>query len=75
MDVRDWNSQALRSQISIIEQDIFSTAGQSPKISPAKSSATIEEIIEAAKKAQAHAEFLHQQPRKVATRPLSASAG
>ncbi|MBK8136592.1 MAG: ABC transporter ATP-binding protein [Chloroflexi bacterium] len=58
VDVRDWNLQALRSQISIIEQDIFLYSRTiAENIAFGQPSATMEEIIEAAKKAQAH-EFI-----------------
>ncbi len=54
-DVRDWNLQALRSQISIIEQDIFLFSRSiADNIAFGTESATREEIIEAAKMAQAH---------------------
>ena len=55
VDVRDWNLAALREQISIIEQDIFlfsRTIAQN--IAFGKSDATHEEIVAAAKAAQAH---------------------
>ncbi len=55
IDVRDWNLTALRRNISIIEQDIFlfsSTIAEN--ISFGKPDATKDEIIQAAKSAQAH---------------------
>ena len=55
VDVRDWNLAALRSQISIIEQDIFlfsRTLGDN--IAFGKPGATKEEIIAASMAAQAH---------------------
>lgn len=55
VDVRDWALESLRSQISIIEQDIFlfsRTVAQN--IAFGDDSATQEEIEAAAKKAQAH---------------------
>lgn len=58
VDVRDWDLEILRQQISIIEQDIFlfsQTIAQN--IAFGKPEATREEIIEAAKNAQAH-EFI-----------------
>ncbi|MCC6615837.1 MAG: ABC transporter ATP-binding protein [Anaerolineae bacterium] len=55
VDVRDWNLSALRSQISIIEQDIFLfSRSVADNIAFGNPDATREEIIEAAKKAQAH---------------------
>lgn len=55
VDVRDWNLARLRSQISIIEQDIF-LFGRSiaDNIRFGKPEATQEEVEEAARKAQAH---------------------
>src|SRR5690606_18404383 len=62
VDVREWNMQALRSQISIIEQDIFLFSRTiAENIAFGKPDATREEIIEAAKKAQAH-EFIMSFP-------------
>ncbi|MGD1995154.1 MAG: ABC transporter ATP-binding protein [Anaerolineae bacterium] len=55
VDVRDWNLEALRSQISVIEQDIFlfsRTIGEN--ISFGCREATPEEIEAAARAAQAH---------------------
>lgn len=55
VDVRDWDIQSLRSQISVIEQDIFlfsRTIAQN--IAFGSDSANQEEIILAAKNAQAH---------------------
>jgi ATP-binding cassette subfamily B protein len=55
VDVRDWNLASLRSQISIIEQDIFlfsRTLGDN--IAFGKPGATKEEIIAASLAAQAH---------------------
>lgn len=55
VDVRDWSLEALRSQISVIEQDIFlfsRTIAQN--IAFGEDHATQEEIEAAAKKAQAH---------------------
>lgn len=55
MDVRDWNLAALRSQISIIEQDIFLfSRSLSDNIAFGKPEATKEEIISASIAAQAH---------------------
>jgi len=58
VDVRDWNLAALRRNISIIEQDIFlfsSTIAEN--IAFSRPEASREEIIQAAKSAQAH-EFI-----------------
>jgi ATP-binding cassette subfamily B protein len=58
VDVRDWNLEALRRQISIIEQDIFMFSRTvAENIAFGKPDATPEEIEEAAKAAQAH-EFI-----------------
>ncbi len=58
VDVRDWNMEALRRQISIIEQDIFLFSRTiAENIAFGKPDATMEEIIAAAKAAQAH-EFI-----------------
>jgi ATP-binding cassette subfamily B protein len=57
-DVRDWNLAALREQISIIEQDIFLFSNSiEENIAFGKQDATREEIVKAAKAAQAH-EFI-----------------
>ncbi len=55
VDVRDWNLEALRRQISIIEQDIFLFSRTiRENIAFGRPDATMEEIIAAAKAAQAH---------------------
>ncbi len=55
MDVRSWNLEALRRQISIIEQDIFLfSRSLAENIAFGKPGATQKEIEEAAKAAQAH---------------------
>lgn len=55
VDVRQWDLAKLRSQISIIEQDIFLfTRSIADNIAFGRTDATREEIIEAAKSAQAH---------------------
>jgi ATP-binding cassette, subfamily B, bacterial len=55
VDVRDWDLESLRSQISIIEQDIFLFSRTiAENIAFGDQSATQEQIIDAAKKAQAH---------------------
>lgn len=58
VDVKDWNLEALRKNISIIEQDVFLFSRSiAENISFGKPGASTEEIIEAAKAAQAH-EFI-----------------
>lgn len=62
VDVRDWSLESLRSQISVIEQDIFlfsRSIGQN--IAFGDENATTGEIQEAAEKAQAH-EFISELP-------------
>ncbi len=55
VDVRDWNLEALRSQISVIEQDIFLFSRTiAENIAFGKPDATQEQIEAAAKSAQAH---------------------
>jgi ATP-binding cassette subfamily B protein len=55
VDVRDWNLEALRQQISIIEQDLFLFSRTvAENIAFGKPDATQEEIEEAAQAAQAH---------------------
>jgi len=58
VDVKDWNLEALRKQISIIEQDIFLFSNSvSENIAFGKPDATPKEIERAARSAQAH-EFI-----------------
>ena len=55
VDVRDWNLQALRSQISIIEQDIFLfSRSVADNIAFGRDEVDMDAIIESAKAAQAH---------------------
>ncbi len=55
VDVRDWNLASLRSQISIIEQDIFLFSRTiADNIRFGRPDASMEEVEDAAKKAQAH---------------------
>jgi ATP-binding cassette subfamily B protein len=55
IDVREWDLESLRSQISIIEQDIFLFSRTiAENIAFGNQSATREQIEDAAKKAQAH---------------------
>jgi ATP-binding cassette subfamily B protein len=59
-DVRDWNLEALRRQISIIEQDIFLFSRTiAENIAFGKPGATQAEIVAAAQAAQAHG-FIEQ---------------
>ncbi len=58
VDVHEWNLASLRQQISIIEQDIFLFSNSiAENIAFGKPDATQEEIVTAAKSAQAH-EFI-----------------
>jgi len=58
VDVRDWYLEALRNQISIIEQDVFLFSRSiAENIAFGKQDATMDKIIEAAQEAQAH-EFI-----------------
>lgn len=55
IDVRDWYLESLRNQISIIEQDVFLFSRSiADNIAFGKPDASKEEIIHAAKEAQAH---------------------
>ncbi len=55
IDVRDWNLESLRSQISIIEQEIFLFSRSiAENIAFGRPDATREEIEAAARRAQAH---------------------
>ncbi len=55
VDVRDWNLEALRRQISIIEQDVFLFSRSiAENIAFGNPAATREQIIAAAQAAQAH---------------------
>ncbi len=55
VDVKDWNLESLRKQISIIEQDIFLFSNSvADNIAFGKPNATREEIEKAARSAQAH---------------------
>ena len=60
VDVRDWNLASLRSQISIIEQDVFLfSRSVAENIAFGKPGANMDEIISASKSAQAD-EFINQ---------------
>ena len=62
VDVADWKLDSLRSQISIIEQDIFLFSRTiAENIAFGNHEATREEIVEAAEAAQAH-EFIQTLP-------------
>ncbi len=62
VDVRDWNLQALRSQISIIEQDIFLfSRSVAENIAFGRDDVDLGSIVESAKAAQAH-EFISAFP-------------
>ncbi|MBI1278064.1 MAG: ATP-binding cassette domain-containing protein [Anaerolineaceae bacterium] len=62
VDVRDWNLASLRSQISIIEQDIFLFSRSiTDNIRFGKQAATQEDVEAVAQKAQAH-EFITSFP-------------
>jgi ATP-binding cassette subfamily B protein len=63
VDTHDWNLAALRSQISVIEQDIFLFSRTiADNIAFGKPDATQEQIEDAARKAQAH-EFIMSFPQ------------
>ncbi|MEJ2149477.1 MAG: ABC transporter ATP-binding protein [Chloroflexota bacterium] len=63
LDVREWNLAALRSQISIIEQEIFLfSRSVSENIAFGRPGASQEQIEEAARLAQAH-EFIMEMPQ------------
>jgi len=62
VDVRDWNLQALRSQISIIEQDVFLfSRSVAENIAFGRDALDMGSIVESAKAAQAH-EFISAFP-------------
>ncbi|MBZ0300892.1 MAG: ABC transporter ATP-binding protein/permease, partial [Anaerolineae bacterium] len=68
VDVRDWSLQGLRSQISIIEQDIFLFSRTvADNIRFGDEDAPLERVEEAARKAQAH-EFIESFPEGYETR-------
>ncbi len=78
-DVRDWNLRSLRSQISIIEQDIFLFSRTvAENIAFGVESATQEDIEAAAKMAQAH-DFILSFPdgyeTKIGQRGVTLSGG
>ena len=62
VNVKDWNLESLRSQISIIEQDIFLfSRSVEQNIAFSRETYTREEVIQAAKFAQAH-DFIMELP-------------
>jgi len=79
MDVRDWNLASLRSQISIIEQDIFLfSRNLADNIAFGKPGATREEIIASSTVAQAHdfiTEFDQSYDTVVGERGVTLSGG
>ncbi|MCJ7435408.1 MAG: ABC transporter ATP-binding protein/permease [Anaerolineales bacterium] len=79
MDVRDWNLASLRSQISIIEQDIFLfSRNLADNIAFGKPGATKEEIIASSTAAQAHdfiTEFDQSYDTVVGERGVTLSGG
>ena len=67
VDVRDWNLASLRSQISIIEQDVFLFSRSiAENVAFGDPDATPEAIQTAARSAQAH-EFIHEFENKYET--------
>lgn len=67
VDVRDWNLEALRRNISVIEQDVFLFSRSiAENISFGKEGATRAEVEEAAKAAQAH-DFIMSFPEQYDT--------
>lgn len=79
VDVRDWNLEALRSQISIIEQDIFLfSRSVADNIAFGHPGAEREEIEAAARAAQAHdfiAGFTHGYTTVIGERGATLSGG
>jgi len=66
-DIRDIDTRCLRSRIGYVPQDIFLFSGTvKENISLRKPDATLEEVMEAAKKAGAH-EFIDKLPRRYDT--------
>jgi len=79
IDVRDWYLEALRNQISIIEQDVFLfSRSVEENIAFGKQDATREEVIQAAKEAQAHEfimSFEHGYETVIGERGMTLSGG
>jgi ATP-binding cassette subfamily B protein len=79
VDVRDWNLASLRSQVSIIEQDIFLFSRTiADNIAFGDEDAQREEVVESAKKAQAD-DFINRFPEaydtKIGQRGVTLSGG
>lgn len=79
MDVRDWSMEGLRSQISIIEQDIFLFSRTlAENIAFGAETFTQDQVEDAARKAQAHA-FIDSFPEgyetKIGQRGVTLSGG
>lgn len=67
IDVKDWNLEALRNQVAYIEQNVFLfSKSVADNIRFSKPNATMEEVIEAAKKAQVD-EFVRGLPNQYDT--------
>ena len=67
IDIRDINTELLRSKIGYVPQDIFLFSGTiAENISLHYPNATLEEVIEAAKKAGAH-DFIQKLPKRYET--------
>lgn len=63
VDVREWNMESLRQQISVIEQEVFLfSRSVRDNIAFGLKDATDEQVVEAAKAAQAH-DFISKLPR------------
>ncbi len=79
INVRDWKLESLRSQMSIIEQDIFLfSRSVANNISFADDHATRAEVIDAATRAQAHdfiMEFPDNYDTKIGQRGMTLSGG
>jgi ATP-binding cassette subfamily B protein len=77
--VRDWSLAGLRSQISIIEQDIFLfSRSLAENIAFGKAEITQEQVADAARKAQAHdfiMSFLDGYETKIGQRGVTLSGG
>ena len=79
LDVRQWSMESLRSQISIIEQDIFLFSGTlAENIAFGRADASPDEVEQAAKQAQAHdfiTGFSEGYETKVGERGVTLSGG
>ena len=79
VDVKDWSMEGLRSQISIIEQDIFLFSRTlAENVAFGNESATREQVEDAARKAQAY-DFISDSPEgfdtKIGQRGVTLSGG